>query len=319
MESKPKVDAIADSPLIFLEGNILWQFENLSEFGAKKLKMQVADGILSGEIELDLSSVSPKGPWITQRLADVPEIHVYLSHLEMLWAFIYGWMVVYEECVQEAQLNPTEQLDDKTEALIDRAQELLKWSGSLSETYTPWPVDLPSPKNFASAQEEWYGLKANLVFQKAVAYLLCHERAHAVFGHLNANPSIAGNQLLLDMEKEADLAAFNDLIESSLDDHEKSSEAWAMLSVLLSSFYLCKDPRDALHSRGHPALHHRLSYMIERLAFSNPNYDYYFVFLCRLVLRNVFPEVLNSTRQFDDWRDALTDAFDALDQIVLAP
>lgn len=319
MASKLLADRIDQSPVLALEGNILWQFENLSEFGARTLKMQVTKGTLSGEIVMDMSAAPPKGPRVTRQKAGIPEMHVELSHLEMLWSFIYGWMVVYEEGVQKPQLDPKIVIDHETEKLIDRAYKVLKWSESLRDAYTPWPAGLPSPEHYDTERESWYGLKANLVFQKAVAYLLSHERAHVALGHLDAMPNASNLAVLLDMEKEADASAYDDLLGQSLDDSEKLSEAWAMVGVLLSSFYLFRDPRIALLPGGHPALHHRLAHMIGRLALTDPHYDYYFSFLCRLVLQKVFPDELEPKRQFDDWEDALTDAFDRLDRLGLAP
>jgi hypothetical protein len=318
MASNPSTGAIVDSPVLILEGNILWQFENLSAFGAQTLKLQVAQGTISGEIALDMSAAPPKGPRVVRQEAGVPEIHVDLSHLEMLWAFIYGWMVVYEEGVQKVQLDSAKVMDAETEKLIDRAHQLLAWSASLREAYTPWPADLPSPRHYATAQEEWYGLKANLVFQKAAAFLLSHERAHAALGHLDVVQSNGGTVLRLDMEKEADAVAYDDLLGLSLDDGEKLADAWAVISVMLSTLYLYRDPRRSLRPGGHPALHHRVAYMIGRLALTDPHYDYYFSFLCRLGLQAVFPETLHPERQFDDWEDALTDALDRLDQVALA-
>ncbi len=319
MASNPSVDAIVDSPVLTLEGNILWQFENLSEFGAQTLKMQVAQGTLSGEIALDMSASPPKGPGVTRKTAGIPEIHIALSHLEMIWAFVYGWMVVYEESVQKPQLCPKRVMNAETEKLVDQAHGLLEWSASLREAYTPWPAGLPSPRHYSTKQEEWYGLKANLVFQKAISYLLCHERAHAALGHLDVIQNAAGAGLRLDMEKEADVAAYDDFLGQSLDDREKLPEAWAVISVMLSTFYLYRDPRNALLPGGHPALHHRVAHMIGRLALTDPRYNDYFSFLCRLVLQAVFPEDLEPKRQFYDSGDALTDAFDRLDRLALEP
>lgn len=319
MVAKPPAERIAQSPVLALEMNILWQFENLSEFGAKTLKMQVTKGSLSGEIVMNMSAAPPKGPRVTRQKSGIPEIHVELSHLEMLWSFIYGWMVVYEEGIQKPQLDPTRMIDDETVNMIDRAYKVLKWSANLRETYTPWPAGLPSPMHYDTERESWYGLKANFVFQKAVAYLLSHERAHVALGHLDAMPNARFAGMLLEMENEADAAAYDDLLGQSLEDGEKLSEAWAMVAVLLSSFYLFRDPRIALLPGGHPALHHRVAHMIGRLALTDPHYDYYFSFLCRLVLQKVFPEELKPKRQFDNWEDALTDAFDRLDRLGLTP
>ncbi len=317
MSSNSSIQTIVDSPVLALEGNILWQFENLSEFGAQTMKIQITNGTLSGEIKLDMSAEPPKSPGVTKQKADAPEMHVDLSHLEMLWSFIYGWLVIYEESVQKPLLDPMLAMDVETVNLIERARKLLKWSTSLREIYTRWPADLPSPTHYVTEKEEWYGLKTNLVYQKAVAFLLSHERAHATFGHLDVIKDTNSAELRLDMEREADAVAYDDLLGQSLDDNEKLSEAWAMVSVLLSTFYLYRDPRKALLLGGHPALHHRVAHMIGRLALKDPKYDYYFSFLCRLVLSSVFPEVLEPKRQFDDWEDALTDALDRLDRLSL--
>lgn len=319
MVSNPSIDPIVSSPVLTLEGNILWQFENLSTFCKLSLKEQVAQSTLSDEVALDMSAAPPKGPRVGKNASGIPEIQVDLSHLEMLWAFVYGWGVVYEENVQKALLDPTSELNAETAKLIDRAYELLDWAASLRQTYTPWPLELPSPRHYATQQEEWYGLKANLIFQKAIAYLLCHERAHAALGHLDVIRDADQAASRLDMEKDADTTAYNDLLGHSLDDSEKLSDAWAVISVVLSTFYLFRNPRVALIRNNHQPLHHRLAHMIGRLAMTDPRYDYYFSFLCRIVLQAVFPDVLNPTRQFDDWKDALNDALDRLDELVAAP
>jgi hypothetical protein len=316
-EHRP-LNSIFDSPVLALEGNILWQFENLSHFSAQKLKMLTGEGKLSSEIALDMSATMPKGPKVALNNFDVPEIHIELSHLELLWSFIYGWMVAYEESIQKPQLNPELVVDDDTKTLIDRAQKLLEWSASLQEVYSPWPEGLPSPRCYLNQREKWYGCKANLVFQKAVAYLLSHEQAHAALGHLDVILAAHDTSLRLDLEREADAAAYNELLRESLDDREKLSEAWALSSVMLSSFYLCRDSKNALLRNTHPALHHRLAHVIAQLGLTDPKCDYYFTFLCRLILQKVFPLALEPTRQFDDWNDALTDALDRLDQIGTA-
>jgi len=310
---------LSESPVLALENNIVWQFENLSEFGAKQLKLQVAGGIFSGEIALDLSATSPTGPSVTAREGGIPEMHIKVSHLELLWAFIYGWMVVYEEGVQKPQLRPDVVMSEETSQLLSRAHELLEWAGSLRLGYTPYPAGLPSPKFYATSQEQEYGLKANLVFQKAVAFVLSHERAHAQLGHLTIGERPLTAQERLDMERDADMAAYDALVSQGLDDNEKLPEAWAVVSVMLSTFYLYEDARNALRPGGHPAVHHRVAHIIERLAMREPHYDYYFKFLCRLVLQAVFPDVLAPERQFDDWEDALADAFDRLDGLAAAP
>lgn len=309
---------LSQSPVLALENNILWQFENLSPYAAQKFKAQVTQGLLSGEILLDVTAACPATPRVETNGELPPVVHLQVAYLELLWAFIYGWMVVYEEGVQKPQIEghpPPE--DGEAVELIARADKLLLWAQSLSAGYTLWPAHLPSPRSYATDREQYYGEKANLVFQKATAYVLSHERAHAVQGHLEfVRKSGTSRSLQLDLEKEADLAAFDDLISPGLDDNEKSSEAWAVLSVMLSSFYVCREPRDALISKSHPALHHRLAYVVRSLAFQDERYKYYFPFLCRLVLQVIFPEPLRLTKRFEYAQDAFDNALDVLDELV---
>lgn len=309
---------LSPSPILALENNILWQFENLSPYAAQKLSTQVAQGALSGEIYLDLEAARPKAPWVETDGKSAPVVHFQVAYLELLWTFIYGWMVIYEECVQRPQLEGRPQPEEGEAAeLIARAEELLLWARSLATDYTPWPSHLPSPRSYGTHSEQYYGEKANLVFQKATAFLLSHERAHAVLGHLKTVSRAGLPKLLrLELEKEADLAAFDDLIGQELSDDEKSAEAWAILSVMLSSFYVLKDPRIALISDGHPPLHHRLAHLVDSLAFQGECYQYYFHLLCRLVLHVLFPSLLQPTEPFEDAQEALSDALDKLDEFV---
>lgn len=292
---------LSQSPIFALENNILWQFENLSPYDLQKLNVQVAEGVLSGEIMLDVAVACPVTPWVESKAKQVPVVCLQVAYLELLWAFIYGWMVVYEEGVQRPQLEDRPPPEEGMAAeLIMRADKLLLWARSLHAGYTRWPADLPSPCSYATAMEQYYGEKANLVFQKATAFVLSHERAHAVLGHLDSVRQMGSSRSLrLELEKEADLVAFDNLISQGLDDNEKSAEAWAILSVLLSSFYVCRNPCDALRSETHPALHHRLAHVVHSLDFQDERFKYYFPFLCRLVLQVLFPGPLHPKNSFE--------------------
>jgi len=120
--------------------------------------------------------------------------------------------------------------------------------------------------------------------------------------------------LKLQLEKEADVVAFDHLVLPGLSDDEKALESWAILSVVLATFYLYLDPRRALTSSTHPSLHHRIGNIVRSLAWKGDQYRYYFPFLCRLVLQDLYPDVLKPAVQFEDAEDALTDALDALDE-----
>lgn len=303
---------LSGSPVLALEGNVLWQFENVSPYAARKLKAQVADGSVSHEIWLDVSATSPVPPRVEQVGSLPPVMHLQVAYLELLWAFIYGWMVLFEEGVQKQMLDPAHvPLAD----LLARAELLLRWIQGQRDGYHAWPSGLPSPSCYASESERYYGEKANLVFQKATAFLLNHERAHAVLGHLEVLKQGASTDVWLELEREADTAALQELLSHGTDDKEKSAEAWAMLSVLLCGFYMYREPRAALMSGKHPPLHHRVGRVVAELALKSPKYDHYFKLLCRLVLQGVFPDVLQLRERFEDADDAFRDALDRLDDL----
>ena len=303
---------LSGSPVLALEGNILWQFENVSPLAARKLKAQVSEGSISHEIWLDMSAASPVAPRVEQEGNSPPVMHLQVAYLELLWAFIYGWMALFEEGVQKQMLDPAHVPPTD---LLARAELLLEWVEGQRDGYHAWPSGFPSPECYASESERYYGEKANLVFQTATAFLLNHERAHAVLGHLEVIKQAASTDLWLELEREADTAALQELLPHGMDDNEKSAEGWAILCVLLCGFYMYREPRAALMSGKHPPLHHRVGRVVAELALESPKYEHYFKLLCRIVLQKVFPDVLQFGEPFEDADDAFQDALDRLDDI----
>lgn len=307
---------LENSPVLLLQNNILWQFENLSAFARQQIKQDVAAGRMSGEIWLDVSAQPPLAPVVKTDGKSAPYVSLHVAYLELLWAFIYSWMVMYEEGVQKPQLQRISLPEEGPEhRLLLRAEQLLAWGQSLSKSYSAWPLNLPSPKDWDSILEQRYVGKANLVFQKAAAFALAHERAHLTYKHLDvivATPR--SSEIRLQLEKEADISAFESIVEQASADNEKSAEAWAILSAILSSFYVYPNPVAALRQQSHLPLHHRVINAVRALDFQSEQYHYYFRFLCRLVLQHVFPDVLNPQYRFKDATEALEDALDRLDQ-----
>lgn len=117
----------SESPILALEGNILWQFENISKNNAKKLQEQVELGLLSENINLCKDTTPPKGPHIKNDFNQPPTIELHTSFLELLWAFIYSWIIIFEEGHQRPQLPDNELPTGPTpDDLIDRAYNLLQ-------------------------------------------------------------------------------------------------------------------------------------------------------------------------------------------------
>jgi hypothetical protein len=307
------------SPVLALRYNILSAFEKANESFQVRLQAAVEQGRISPEIELDERPGIPVTPKISREsLGSPPEIRLQVTYLEILWAFIYAWMILYEEGVQKSLLRGESpaQIDDRT-PLLSRARELFEWALGLRASYTPWPAHLPSPENYRSSQERWYGEKANLVFQEATSFMLVHEFIHAEQRHLDIRAANPANEVILELEKDADNGAFEALVNPMLNDAEKLSRGWAILAALLSS-YLVKGESTAKQPTTHLPLHHRLEHMLRGLNFEGEAERAYFEYLISLVLRHILHSDLDarSPSVFDTAADALTDKLDRLDGLT---
>lgn len=314
------------SPILDLKNNIIWAFENATPYAGKMLSTAVQKKEISNEIffNFDQENAPPKGPQLCHPdEALPPEMHIGVKHLEMLWSFTYGWMIIYEQGVQlpllEKRYNGTL---DSSDPLIGRAAQLLEWSMSLRTQCTAWPHELPSPRYYATQYERTFGEKVNLVFQQAVAFLLGHEFAHAKGGHLSYVYRNTPDIYAIEAEQDADIAAFSSIIESTYDDREKLSQAWAILAAVLSSIYIGKDLKTAFIQKRHPPLHIRLSNFIRMLDFKEEGYRSYFPMLAALILEHSLPELKSiprSTQQYEDSEEAFQDVLDRIEKLISFP
>lgn len=301
------------SPVLALEHNITAAFESFHGNVADL----VAGGLLDAEVLLEVDAAPPRTPNVSRTTPAQMRVHVAM--LELLWAFIYSWMVIYEETVQKAQLRGDEvgSTNESNELLVSRAEKLWVWARELRNGYSPWPSDLPSPRAELNEQERWYAEKANYVFERATSFQLTHELAHVTQGHLAiSRDEAAQDALSAQLENEADLRAFEALVEQGFGDEEKLAQAWAVFSVMLASLFTCSDLRSALKTRRHPPLHHRLAHLANALDFQVERYRYYYPLLCRVVLQDAFPELARPGQHYEDADDSFQAALDALDRIA---
>lgn len=307
--------ALDDSPVLALEHNITAAFEsfqgNLGEI--------VEQGLLDRELLLEVDASPPRTPSVSRALGGPAQIRIHVALLELLWACIYSWMVLYEETVQKAQLQGQEigSKNSHNEQLVARAERLWAWARGLRSGYTRWPVDAPSPRTQADESESYYVGKANYVFERATSFLLLHEYAHVTQGHLDFSQPRVGSDLAgIQLENEADQRAFESLIGQGLADEEKAAEAWAVLSSMLCSLYSLRDFRLGLLPGTHPALHHRLGHLVRSLHFQSAQYKYYFHLLCRVMLHDAFPRLAQAGQRFEDAEESFQAALDELDVLA---
>ncbi|WP_295964335.1 phage exclusion protein Lit family protein [uncultured Xanthomonas sp.] len=318
------------SPILILEGNIIQAFENPNGSAVEQLRRAIEEQRVSNEISMDLTPGPPRAPRAVRSNEGPSKLELHVAHLELLWAFIYGWFVIYERGVQLPMLDST--FDGRIHfdtPLKERAARLLDWAASLKDEYTNWPEDLPSPADQHDREEYDISLKTNGVFQQAVAFFLFHEFAHAQQGHLDfiaTQPDVpVDQQSVLEMEKEADEFAYRVMVSADDDEDTLVVKAWPILAAVLSSFYLIHGPQEVYQER-HPHLHQRVAHMLAKLNFPAGKHHDYYHFLSATVLKlsmeGPFVRVLSGLESdeqpetFDSAVDALSSELDTLDDLV---
>jgi len=311
-----------DSPVRSLIGQILSTFENANPATASMLRQAVAAGSINPELELDCVAGAPRTPYIS---GNPPTITLHITHLEMLWAFIYGMFVLYEHEMREAMLHQRLPVSDPaySEAVRLRAGNLLVWSKSLRNDYTQWPTDAPSPMVYLP-EEKQLSEKVNNLFLSTAALMLHHEYCHATQRHMAPNRT---SEEILEQEKEADDFAHHQFLDAASTELDKRKLGWSVLILPLSCLYLVSGPLGLFQSR-HPHIHHRIGAALSRLNFMEDGNQDYFNGLCIAavttymvehgLLDRDFRNDPDLKKQFERASDALTYFYDHLDMLRVA-
>nr|WP_241093464.1 phage exclusion protein Lit family protein [Xanthomonas sp.] len=265
----------------------------------------------------------PRGPRVVKRDGEPAFIQLHLPHLELLWAFTYGWLVQHEE-VQRRMIDKSfDGVLEFNTAFLQRSQHLLNWASSLRGGYTRWPDGLPSPVTSTSDAEKNMCDKVNGIFQYAVAFLMYHEFAHARQGHIGvvAPHDMTAEALAtsIEMEREADDFAYRVMVALHEDDSVKRLKGWAVLVPALSSLYLVADP-GGLRQMRHPHLHHRISNLLGKLSYKDEESKFYYEYLCTFILGQFLQSFRQGTKrdqQVHETAEELLEAqLDELDEIL---
>jgi hypothetical protein len=310
--------------LVYFNG--IFAFENPSGSAVDRMRQAVEQGLLSPEIVIDNSEGSPIFPFVCREKNLPAVIHLQTAYLEHLWAFLFGWFVIFEEAVQKPLLENGEAVGAIVfdTPLKCRAQGLLKWAESLRSAYSRWPPHLPTPHSDLGDEGD-YSRKTNQLFTNALAYVLHHEYTHATQKHLGPKicesteaGTAAREATEVEMENEADDAAFSALIAQHDDGKARRLKAWGILAPSLAKLSLVERP-DQLLSKTHPAAHHRVLHTLTRLNFPDPKSKYYFHHLVSILLGDLLSRLSTETRlqqTYDTAEEAVHAILDQLDAIA---
>lgn len=316
------------SPIQALQHNVVWAFENPNECAVDELRRAVNAGLVTPVLDMDERALPPIPPKVEKLPNQPAQIRLHETYLEMVWSWIYGWMVIYEEAVQRKWLEGVfdGRIRYETE-LTARAALLLNWSSSLRDVHSDWPGDSPAPNAWRSNEEEFYALRANGIYQKAVAYLLHHEFAHIRQGHFGVvderEHTAEARAIAIQLEREADDFSYRALVAFDDDEDAKRIKAWSILAASLSSLQLIRTPAGLFQGR-HPHLHHRIYESLSRLNFHDPRWRGYYGYLANSVLettlQTITGEFPSEPRVFDTLEEAEADLLARIDRFdPLAP
>lgn len=309
----------ADSPMHSLCSQILGTFENANPAASVMLRRAVADGSIDPGIELDCAAGMPRTPCVS---GNPPTITLHITHLEMLWAFIYGMFVLYEHEMREAMLQQGLPVSDPaySEDVRRRAGVLLLWSKGLRHEYAEWPADAPTPVSYLP-EEKTLTEKVNGLFLTAAALMLHHEFCHATQRHMAPNRTPSE---ILEQEKEADDFAHHQFLDAASTELDKRKLGWSVLILPLSCLYLVSGPLGLFQSQ-HPHIHHRIGAALSRLNFMEDSNQDYFNGLCIVAVTTYMVEhkLLDQdfrnnpdlNKQFERASDALSYFYDRLDSL----
>lgn len=310
----PPIPQIVNSPVSCLHGNVVSAFEKAVDTAT--LREVVNSGTVRAGIELDQAAIPPRTPYTAG--ASPSTIYLGLSFLEALWAYTYGLFALQEHQMRLASYEWGVELGgpEHSPETLRRARSLLTWARSLPACYSFWPHGLPSPKHHESKEEAELAAKTNTIFQSAIACLLHHELAHAVYGHM-ANGTRAE---ILEREKEADLVAYSRFFEYVSTQRERRIVGWSILVPHLYGLEMARTP-SALFARTHLHVHHRLTHALAHLDYADPHDQDYFGMLCADVIRAFYlkhridPRLVPGTK-FDRVGDLLQYLVDCLDRLA---
>lgn len=224
---------------------------------------------------------------------DSSQIEISEQFLAYLWSFIYSIFVIVEEGIQTKVIlsgsNLWDGQIDDNRGIVKRAQCLYYWSKSLPKKTSHYPMFLPNPEIYYSAEEQYYIEKVNGIFSKSVTYLLNHEIAHLINKHIDTlNPlklKILNKQRLTEdeettyklIEAEADQYAREIMIDPSDDDDEKLIVGLSIVLSHCASLFAIKHPSD-LRMNTHPDIDDRLLHSLKFLDLKQKmNVDYIYL------------------------------------------
>jgi len=194
-------------------------------------------------------------------------ITIQETFLSYLWCISYSLIFIYDKSIHEQKINKDFKFTDELKLKIKNAHSLFDYGFSLLDKYNPWDIDnLPNPEFYDKLDDD-YIEKANGVYINAVNFILLHELAHVVLGHIDKdieneeNKIKATDEEILKGEYEADKFAFERILKGAKHLTNDSTVAAGVVAGLCSFLFFST----TMKGGDHPDPDERLKITLEKL------------------------------------------------------
>jgi len=208
--------------------------------------------------------------WKLNVNVDSREIRISRKVVEVLWASVYAYFVVYNDVIRYQ--DPTKQglVDLTTNDRTSKSCKLLRWAfeSRINESKDEWPDDLPMPTAIPEPESEEH--VANEFALGAIAFMLHHELSHIRLGH--QPPSN------IEDEREADAVALDWVFSKADYSNERLIQKKALCcAVGLADLCAFGIHTGYFNGVDHPASYDRLVYGLRRVIEDDCHVSWFFV------------------------------------------
>lgn len=243
-------------PIRVLQYNIPVEFEKIHSDFVSEVRKHITLSGLNPVIKIEYSEepiVNNQTPFVDQtKTATIHE-----TFLSYLWCISYTLFKINDNVVTnlESSKDISDIFEDKTGKVI---KTVFEYGLSLINTYTPWDKTLPNPEEFSEENREDIEV-TNEIFIRAMNFILAHEYAHVICGHLDTPRG--SDQDVKRKEYEADNIAFQTILKGLAENQKIIPIGCGLIAGFVSILLLS----ERLDSATHPASHERLKTALERL------------------------------------------------------
>lgn len=261
-------------PIRVLQGNIVKDFE--AAISGSEIGLSTA--IERHGFSPGINYVDHESPILNQaepQKSQLPfvdlnkEVTIHATFLSFLWSVAFSTIVTFEETINKpALIRQHHQRHTIDQRQVNNAERIRTYALRLIRDFVPWDKDSLVNPELYQRQDRFYIEKANGVFLHATTFILTHELAHVVRGHIDelADADRTGTYMpperSIIVEREADAQAAAVVMGRAKTSADRLNFGLGMIIGLTSLIFL----RGSLTSSSHPDTDHRIETALKLIA-----------------------------------------------------